>query len=71
MNRRRGYPLSHKFDELKNKLKNVDKEQAGHLVEEVREAREDGKIDENEKNNLINSTRDMVKDMDFKGIFNK
>ncbi|WP_211316747.1 hypothetical protein [Oceanobacillus arenosus] len=63
--------MSHKFDELKNKLKNVDKEQAGHLVEEVREAREDGKIDENEKNNLINSTRDMVKDMDFKGIFNK
>ena len=41
--------MSQKFDELKHKLKNVDKAKAGELVKDIKQARDDGKIDENEK----------------------
>lgn len=52
--------MSQKFDELKQKLKNVDKDQAKQVFQEVKQAREDGKIDENEKNELLSSAKDLL-----------
>ncbi|WP_087972164.1 hypothetical protein [Oceanobacillus rekensis] len=63
--------MSQKFDELKQKLKNVDKAKAGQLVKEIKQARDDGEIDENEKNDLLNSAKSMVGDLDIGGFFNK
>lgn len=52
--------MSQKFDELKQKLKNVDKEKAGQLVKEVKQAHDDGTIDENEKKELLSDAKKMV-----------
>ena len=63
--------MSQKFDELKHKLKNVDKAKAGELVKDIKQARDDGKIDENEKKDLLHSAKMMVGDLDIGGFFNK
>jgi len=52
--------MSKKFDELKAKLKNVDTSQAKQLMKDFKQAREDGKIDENEKKELMASAKSMV-----------
>lgn len=62
--------MSQKFDELKQKLKNVDKEKAGQLVKEVKQAHDDGSIDENEKKELMNEAKKTVGD-DILGGFGK
>lgn len=63
--------MSQKFDELKQKLKSVDKAKAGELVKDIKQARDDGKIDENEKKDLLHSTKTVVGDLDIGGFFNK
>jgi transcription elongation GreA/GreB family factor len=63
--------MSQKFDELKQKLKNVDKAKTGQLVKEIKQARDDGEIDENEKKELLNSAKTMVGDLDISGFLNK
>lgn len=49
--------MSQKFDELKQKLKGVDKKKAGQLVKEVKQAHDDGKIDDNEKKELMSEAK--------------
>lgn len=41
MDERGDVKMSQKFDELKQKLKNVDKEKAGQLVKDVKQAHDD------------------------------
>ncbi|WP_035051285.1 hypothetical protein [Carnobacterium pleistocenium] len=52
--------MSQKFDELKQKLKSVDKEKAGQLIKEVKRAHEDGSIDKNEKKELMDEAKKTV-----------
>lgn len=52
--------MSQKFDELKQKLRNVDKNQAKQVFQEVQRAREDGQIDEHEKQELLNSAKGLL-----------
>lgn len=59
--------MSQKFDELKQKLKNVDKDQAKHVFQEIQQARQDGKIDENEKSELLNSAKGLLGGSDLGG----
>jgi transcription elongation GreA/GreB family factor len=59
---------SKKFNELKEKLKNVDKDKAKQLIGEIKQAREDGKIDENEKKELLSSAKSAVGD-NLGGLF--
>ena len=49
--------MSQKFDELKQKLKSVDTKKAGQLLKEVKQAHEDGKIDDNEKKELMSEAK--------------
>ena len=57
MDERGDVKMSQKFDELKQKLKNVDKEKAGQLVKDVKQAHDDGDIDENEKKELMSEAK--------------
>lgn len=54
--------MSQKFDELKQKLKGVDKKKAGQLVKEVKQAHDDGKIDDSEKKELMSEAKKTVGD---------
>jgi carbamate kinase len=63
-----GVCMSQKFDELKRSLKNVDKQKAGQLMKDIKKARQDGKIDEYEKKELITQVKVLAKDIDFGGI---
>ncbi|WP_407371359.1 hypothetical protein [Carnobacterium sp.] len=54
--------MSQKFDELKQKLKGVDKKKAGQLLKEVKQAHDDGKIDDNEKKELMSEAKKTVGD---------
>ncbi|WP_033542840.1 hypothetical protein [Planococcus sp. CAU13] len=40
------------FDALKEKISNADKGEAKEIITQVKQAHDDGKIDENEKNEL-------------------
>lgn len=54
--------MSRKFDELKKMLMSVDKKQVGNLVKDFKRAREDGKIDERERKELMDSAKRLLKD---------
>lgn len=49
--------MSQKFDELKQKVQNVDKDQAKSVIQEIKQARDNGDIDENEKNSLMDTAK--------------
>lgn len=60
--------MSQKFDELKQQLKNVDKDKAGQMVKEVKQAYSDGKIDKNERDELMDTAKQSFGDIDFGSI---
>ncbi|WP_225742802.1 hypothetical protein [Marinilactibacillus sp. Marseille-P9653] len=62
--------MSQKFDELKQKIKNVDKDKAGQLVKEVKEAHSDGKIDKNERDELMDTAKQSFGNIDLGGLGN-
>lgn len=52
--------MSQKFDELKQKIKNVDKAQLGDLMKDFQAAREDGDIDEKERQELMDQAKNAI-----------
>lgn len=61
--------MSQKFDELKQKLANIDKDQVMQVINEIRQANQEGKIDENEKNDLLSQAKKMAGNLDIGGMF--
>ncbi|MFD1863392.1 hypothetical protein [Planococcus chinensis] len=61
--------MSQKFDALKEKLSSADLGQAKDVMMEAKQAYEDGQIDENEKNELIESAKSVIGDKGIGGIF--
>ena len=45
--------MSQTFDALKEKISNADMGEAKEIITQVKQARDDGKIDENEKSELM------------------
>jgi hypothetical protein len=61
--------MSQKFDALKDKLSSADLGQAKDVIVEAKQAYEDGQIDENEKNELMESAKSVIGDKGLGGIF--
>ncbi|TWT00201.1 hypothetical protein [Planomicrobium sp. CPCC 101079] len=61
--------MSQAFDALKEKLSNADMGQAKEVMEEAKQAHADGKIDENEKNQLMESAKSVIGGKGLGGIF--
>lgn len=57
--------MSQKFDELKQQVKNVDKDKAGQLVKDIKQAYSDRKIDKSERDKLMQDAKQTVGDIDF------
>lgn len=60
--------MSQKFDQLKQQIQNVDKDKVGQLVNEVKQAHSDGKIDKNERDELINTAKQSFSCIDLGGL---
>lgn len=60
--------MSQKFDELKQKLKNIDKAQIGDLMKDFQRAKEDGDINEKERQELMDAAKNLIGDNTFKGL---
>ena len=52
--------MSQTFDTLKEKLSNADLSQAKEVMEQAKQAYEDGKIDETEKKELMESAKSVI-----------
>ncbi|ALS74500.1 hypothetical protein AUC31_04260 [Planococcus rifietoensis] len=52
--------MSQTFDALKEKISNADMGEAKEIITQVKQAYEDGKIDENEKNELIDLAKSKI-----------
>lgn len=52
--------MSQKFDELKQKIQNADTSKAKEIIEEVKQQKQEGNIDENEKNSLIDTAKEKL-----------
>lgn len=52
--------MSQKFDELKQKLQNVDKDKAKDLMQQIKSARQNGEINEKEEKNLLDTAKDKM-----------
>lgn len=52
--------MSDKFEALQNKIKDVDKEQLTGLIQEVKQAAEDGDISDKEKNELVELAKEQL-----------
>lgn len=63
--------MSQKFDELKQQVKNVDKDKAGQLVKDIKQAHSDGKIDKSERDELMKDAKQSVGDIDLGGFGKK
>lgn len=61
--------MSQTFDALKNKLSNADLGQAKEVMEQAKKAHEDGQIDENEKNELMESAKSVIGGKGLGGMF--
>lgn len=61
--------MSQTFDALKEKLSNADIGQAKEVIEQARKAYEDGQIDENERNELIESAKSVIGGKGLGGLF--
>jgi len=57
--------MSQKFDELKQKLQNVDKDQAKDVVQQIRNARQNGDIDKNEEKDLMDTAKSKLGNIDI------
>ena len=61
--------MSQTFDALKAKLSNADMGQAKEVMEQAKQAHEDGKIDENEKKELFESAKSVIGGKGLGGMF--
>lgn len=61
--------MSQTFDALKEKLSNADLSQAKEVMEQAKQAHDDGKIDENEKKELIESAKSVIGGKGLGGLF--
>lgn len=61
--------MSQAFDALKEKLSNADLGQAKEVILQAKQAYEDGQIDENEKNELMESAKSIIGSKGLGGIF--
>jgi len=58
--------MSQKFDELKEKIENADKDQITDLIQQVQQEDEKGNIDKDEKESLIDKAQSKVgQNIDF------
>lgn len=61
--------MSQTFDALKEKLSNADLGQAKEVMEQAKQAYDDGKIDENEKKELLESAKSVIGGKGLGGLF--
>ena len=61
--------MSQAFDALKEKLSNADMGQAKDVIIQAKQAYEDGQIDENEKNELMESAKSVIGSKGLGGLF--
>lgn len=61
--------MSQTFDALKEKLSNADLGQAKEVLEQAKQAYDDGKIDKNEKKELLESAKSMIGGKGLDGLF--
>lgn len=54
--------MSQKFDELKQKVQNADKDQIKDIIQTIKQEKEQGNIDENEKQSLIDEAKQKAGD---------
>lgn len=52
--------MNQKFDKLKQKLKSVDKAQIGDLMKDFERAKEDGEINEKERQELMDAAKNAI-----------
>lgn len=56
--------MNQKFDELKQKLRSVDKAQVGDLMKDFERAKDDGKINEKERQELMDAAKNAIGEKD-------
>ena len=61
--------MSQTFDALKEKLSNADLGQAKEVMEQAKQAYDDGKIDETEKKELLESAKSVIGGKGLGGLF--
>ncbi|RFP39547.1 hypothetical protein DDJ69_31820 [Klebsiella oxytoca] len=52
--------MSQKFDELKERIQNIDKDQVNDLINQVKDARKNGEINEDEKQSLVDQAKEKI-----------
>lgn len=52
--------MSQKFDELKEKIQNIDKDQVNDLINQVKDARKNDEINEDEKQSLVDQAKEKI-----------
>ncbi|MEZ0480155.1 hypothetical protein [Planococcus sp. SSTMD024] len=61
--------MSQVFNSLKEKISNADMSEVKEIITEVKQAYDDGKIDENEKNELIDLAKSKIGGGGLGGLF--
>ncbi|MDE0584761.1 MULTISPECIES: hypothetical protein [Planococcus] len=61
--------MSQTFDALKEKISNADMGEAKEIITQVKQAYDDGKIDENEKNELMDLAKSKIGGGGLGGLF--
>ncbi|AUD13501.1 MULTISPECIES: hypothetical protein [unclassified Planococcus (in: firmicutes)] len=61
--------MSQTFDALKEKISNADMGEAKEIITQVKQAYDDGKIDENEKNELMELAKSKIGGGGLGGLF--
>ncbi|MDE4084030.1 hypothetical protein PO902_03000 [Planococcus maritimus] len=61
--------MSQTFDALKEKISNADMGEAKEIITQVKQAYDDGKIDENEKNELMDLAKSEIGGGGLGGLF--
>ena len=61
--------MSQTFDALKKKLSNADIGQAKEVIEQAQKAYEDGQIDKDERNELMESAKSVIGGPGLDGLF--
>lgn len=54
--------MSQKFDELKQKVQNIDKDQVKDIIQTIQQEKEQGNIDESEKQSLMDLAKQKAGD---------
>ncbi|MBU9673950.1 hypothetical protein KQ939_12285 [Planococcus sp. CP5-4] len=61
--------MSQTFNALKEKISNADMGEAKEIITQVKQAYDDGKIDENEKNELLDLAKSKIGGGGIGGLF--